>query len=65
MEMSLQIYKTGWVTSDVLQDAYGQGYMGVAAAYAILNGIEVDPYIDVPYVPVAPDEVDTYLARYS
>lgn len=65
MEMSLEIYKTGWVTSDVLQDAWGQGYMGAAAAYALVNGKELDSYIDVPYVKVEKDEVDEYLARYS
>ena len=65
MEMSLEIYKSGWVTSDVLQDAWGQGYTSAAAAYALVNGKELDKYIDVPYVPVAKDEVEDYLARYS
>jgi inositol transport system substrate-binding protein len=65
MEMSLEIYKTGWVTSDVLQDAWGQGYMGAAACYALVNGKKLDSYIDVPYVKVEKDEVDKYLSRYS
>jgi len=65
MQMSLEIYKTGWVCSDVLQDAYGQGYTAMKAAYKILNGGTVDSYIDVPYVPVTKDQIDTYLARYT
>ncbi|MBR2189960.1 MAG: sugar ABC transporter substrate-binding protein [Eubacterium sp.] len=65
MEMSLELFREGWVTSDVLQDSRGQGYSAAAAAYALVNSKEISSYINVPYVDVRKEEVDAYLSWYD
>ena len=57
--------KKGTLNFTVFQDPAGQGAGGVQAAYDIVTGKSVDKVVWIPYMPVPPEEYDTYAAFWG
>ena len=55
---ALQAVKDGKIACTVLQDAKLQASEVVDAAYAVLNGEEIEKYIEVPYQLVTPENAN-------
>lgn len=62
-EDALNMLKEGKISMTVFQNGYQQGYQGVVAAIDLINGEEVESYVDVPYESVLPDQADEYLDK--
>lgn len=54
---ALAAMEAGELEVTVFQDAGGQGGGGVEAALKLINGEQVDAYVDVPYQLVTPDNI--------
>jgi inositol transport system substrate-binding protein len=57
LETWLQNQYYGKLQWTALQDAYKQGYSGVEAAVKLARGEEVDPIIEVPFIPVTDENI--------
>lgn len=57
--------KKGDLSFTVFQDPSGQGAGGVQAAVDLVNGKTVEKVVWIPYVPVPPEEYDTYAAFWG
>jgi inositol transport system substrate-binding protein len=57
--------KKGTLNFTVFQDPASQGAGGVQAAYDIVMGKSVDKVVWIPYMPVPPEEYDTYAAFWG
>lgn len=57
--------KKGTLSFTVFQDPAGQGAGSVQAAFDIVSGKTVEKIVWVPYMPVPPEEYDTYAAFWG
>lgn len=62
-EDALKMLKEGTLSMTVFQNGYQQGYQGVIAAIALINGETVEKYVDVPYEPVVQEQADEYMEK--
>lgn len=60
-EDALNMIKSGDMAMTVFQNGYEQGYQGVVSAIKLVNGEDVEEYVDVPYEPVTAENADEYL----
>lgn len=60
---ALNMMKIDTMSMTVFQNGYQQGYQGVTAALDLINGKTVESFVDIPYEPVLPDQVDEYLEK--
>jgi inositol transport system substrate-binding protein len=57
--------KSGALSFTVFQDPVGQGAGGVQAAYDLATGKTIEKIVWIPYMPVPPEEYDTYAAFWG
>ena len=60
-EDALNMIKSGDMAMTVFQNGYEQGLPGVVSAIKLVNGEDVEEYVDVPYEPVTAENADEYL----
>jgi len=62
---ALEMIKSGDMSMTVFQDGYQQGYQGVVSAIKLINGEEIEEYVDVPFEVVTAENVDKYIEIIS
>ena len=62
---ALEFMLEGKIDITVFQDAYGQGYEGLAAAIKAANGENLPKITDVPYQPVYPENAEEFLKLWG
>lgn len=64
-EDALEMVKSGDMTMTVFQNGYQQGYVGVETALKLINGEQVEDYVDIPYEVVTAEDVQEYKEFYE
>ena len=60
-----ELIKEGRLSGSVFQDGYMQAYTAMDATIRILDGEDVEEYIEVPFELVTKETADEYLAKYN